>query len=128
MQLVAFAQNLTVHVVTATLPSKPASGIAVQLFPQPFMSGRRKIISQKSDSNGIVVFRGIDLTSIAWSISIYNQMTVATDPVIILCKPENATSQGVRGTISVTSLPAEITLHFRRRSFGEQIQRMFVIP
>jgi hypothetical protein len=94
------------------------------------MSGRHKLITQKSDSNGIAVFHGIDLSSIAWSVSIQNGWTVATDPAVILCKPENASAQGLARffTISITSLPAEITIHFRKRSFGEQMQRLLVIP
>lgn len=128
MRLVCPAQDLTVHVLTATDP-KPASGIAVQLFPQPFMSGSRKIINQKSDSKGIVVFHDIDLTSIAWMVSIYNWGTVATDPAAILCAPENASAQAIRGRpITVTSLPAEITIHVRKRTASETLRRLFVIP
>jgi hypothetical protein len=70
------------------------------------MPGRRRVIKQQSDSNGVVVFHDIDLSSIAWSVGIYNMGTTATDPVVILCRPENASSQGVRPT--VTSLPARL--------------------
>ncbi len=122
-----WAQDLTVHVVSDSAHSKPMAGVAVQLFPQPAMPEKRGVISQKSDAHGIVVFRNIDLRTIAWSVSIYNLGTTGTDPVIVLCKPENAQSQGgVRPTI--TSLPAEVTIHVRRRGFGERLQYLFVGP
>ena len=94
------------------------------------MSGSRKVITQKSDSNGVVVFHNIDLTSIAWSVGIYNLGTTATDPVVILCKPENERSQGFLKGLqpTITSLPAEITLHIRRRGFGEQMEYLFRGP
>jgi len=116
-------------VVAANSTPRTVSGIAVQLFPQPAMSGRRKVISQKSDSNGVVVFRNIDLTSIAWSVGIYNLSSQATEPDVIICRPENASSQGLSfGYLgrTITSLPAEITLHIRKRGFGEQIKYLFV--
>jgi hypothetical protein len=128
LQLVCCAQDLTVHVVTDSPSHKPLSGIRVQLFPQPAMSGRRKVISQKSDSNGVVVFHNIDLTSIAWSVSIYNFLSETTDQVVILCWPENASSQGLSKHVgsTITSLPAEVTLHVRTRGFGEEIKYLFV--
>ena len=124
--LSCLAQDLTVHVVTDSSRPKSVSGIAVQLFPEPAMPGRRKVISEKSDSDGVVVFHNIDLSSIAWSVSIFNLGTTATDPVVILCKPENATAQQVRPTIS--ALPAEITIHIRKRGFGEQMEYIFRGP
>ncbi len=121
------AQDLTVHVIADAPNHKPLSGVAVQLFPQPAMSGRRRVITQKSDSNGVVVFRNTDLTSIAWSVGIYNLGDLATDLVVILCRPTNSSSQGgVRPTI--TSLPAEITIHVRKRSFSERLEYLFRGP
>jgi hypothetical protein len=130
MEPVCWAQDLTIHVVIDSSHPKSISGVAVQLFPQPFMSGSRKVITQKSDSNGVVVFHNIDLTSIAWSVGIYNLGTTATDPVVILCKPENERSQGFLKGLqpTITSLPAEITLHIRRRGFGEQMEYLFRGP
>lgn len=91
------------------------------------MSGRRKVMTRKSDSSGLVVFHNIDLSRIAWSVSISNLSTTSTDPTIVLCKPENAAAQGgVRPTI--TSLPAEVTIHTRNRGLGEMFQYLFVIP
>lgn len=119
------AQDLVVHVVTNTAAPKPMPGVSVQLFPQPSMPGRRKIISERSNANGVVVFHDIDLSKIAWSVSVWNIGTAATDPVI-LCKPENAQAQGVRP--SITSLPAQITLHVRRRGFREQLAYLFLGP
>jgi hypothetical protein len=126
IQAVLVAQDLTVHVVTDSSHPKSVAGIAVQLFPQPSMPGSRKVIIEKSDSSGKVVFHNIDLTSIAWSVGIYNLVTMSTDHTLILCRPENASSQGVRPTI--TSLPADVTLHIRRRGFGERLQYLFVGP
>lgn len=130
MGLVCWAQDLTVHVVTDSSHPKPVSGVAVQLFPQPFMSGNRKVITQKSDSNGVAVFHNIDLTSIAWSVGIYNLGTTATDPAVILCRPENESSQGFLKGLQPTikSLPVEITIHIRKRGFGERFQYLFLGP
>ncbi len=125
MWLVCRGQDLTVNVVTDQSSHKPVSGVAVQLFPQPAMSGRRKVITQKSDSNGVAVFHDVDLTSIAWSVGISNLASQA-DQVFTLCRPENASSQHVQPTI--TSLPAEITLHVRKRGFGEILQYLFLGP
>jgi hypothetical protein len=127
VQVFCVAQDLTVHVVTDSSHPKPIRGVAVQLFPGPAMPGRRRVVEQKSDSNGVVIFRNVDLSSIAWSVSVFNLGTTAIDPVVILCRPENASTQGgVRPTI--TSLPAEITLHVRKRGLGERLQYMFVGP
>lgn len=41
------AQELTVHVVTDSATPKPMAGVAVQLFPQPAMPSRRKVITSK---------------------------------------------------------------------------------
>jgi len=82
----------------------------------------------------MVVFRNIDLTSIAWSVGIYNLGTMnlgtMADRVVILCRPENASSQGFRRGFQpdITSLPAEITLYARRPSLGEQMQYLFLGP
>jgi hypothetical protein len=130
MELASLAQDLTVHVVTETLPPKPASGISVQLFPQPAMSGKRKVISQRSDAVGTVVFRDIDLTKIAWSVSIYNLTTQAVGLDVILCRSENAAAQGLEyfhGPM-ITYLPAEITVRIRRRGFPEMLQYLFAGP
>ena len=107
IQMVCVAQDLTVHVVTDSSHSKPVSGVSVQLFPQPAMRGRRKVIDQKCDSNGVVVFHNIDLSSVAWSVSIYNLGTTATDPVVILCRSENASSQGIRQTVTNEAPPPQ---------------------
>jgi hypothetical protein len=130
IQVALAAQNLTVHVVTDSSNPKPASGISVQLFPQPRMSGSRRLIREKSDKSGTVVFQNIDLTSIAWVVGIDNLGTVATDPAVILCRPENLFSQGFPRDFvpAITSLPAEITFHIRKRGFKEQMQYLFVIP
>ena len=98
----------------------------MQLFPQPAMPGRREVVTQRSDEHGLVVFHNIDLRTVAWSVSIYNLATAGTDPVVVLCRPENAQSQGVRPTI--TALPAEITMHVRRRGFGERLEYIFRDP
>jgi hypothetical protein len=120
------AQDLTVHVVTNSASPKPMAGVAVQLFPQPMMPGKRKVIFEKSDQRGLVVFHNIDLRTLAWSVSIYNLATVGTDPVVILCRPENAQSQYARPT--VTSLPADITIHVRKRGLGERLEYLFRGP
>ena len=121
------SQDLTVHVVTDSSHPKPVKGISVQLFPEPAMPGSRKVISRKSDSNGTVVFPNVDLTRVAWSVSTYNLSTTSTEDTVILCKPENAAARGgIRPTI--TSLPAEVTLHIRKRGLGEMFQYLFVGP
>jgi hypothetical protein len=128
------AQDLTVHVLSDSSHPKPVAGVAVQLFPDPFMSGKRKVIEQKSDSHGIAVFHNIDLSSVPWSVSIYNLVYTSIDRVTILANPTLAERLKAERSIDsvltplVTSLPAEITIYVRKRSFGESLQYLFMGP
>jgi hypothetical protein len=81
------------------------------------MPGRRKVTEQKSDRNGIAIFRNIDLTQVPWSVSIYNLTTTSVDNVKIIASPEIAARQHIRP--DVASLPAEITIYIRKLGFTD---------
>ena len=124
------AQDLTVRVVSDNRVSKPLAHVVVQLVELTQSSGRRRSIAQRSDNKGIAVFHNVDLNLQSWQLVICNVGTASDDPGVTLASPENAVSLGqqIVSDPIITALPAEVTIHVRKRGFGERLDFLFRGP
>jgi hypothetical protein len=81
-------------------------------------------LKEKTDSNGIAVFRSVSISPLEFCI-FPDYAYASQEQQFLFTSPEYAQEHAkYLGRVS-TALPAEITFHVRKLSFGERLRNLF---
>jgi hypothetical protein len=121
------AQDITVHVVeSGTL--KPIPGIDLNLRIDCMNPKRPKAFQQRTDPAGVAVFRAVSLKTDPICIDLFSIAYRSLDLDAVFASPYDAerlkSADKMKNPI-ITSLPAEVTFHVRKRTLSEQLHFMF---
>jgi len=122
------AQDIKVDVVDSKT-SKPVADIRVALYRDCMGSKHSKAIEQRTDQAGASVFQGLSLADGPICIVLLTATYQPLDLDAMFASPDDAKRLNPDRKLLnpiVTSLPAEVTFHVRRRTIGEQLHFLFI--
>jgi hypothetical protein len=124
LTFVCRAQDITVHVVEAAT-QQPINGMDLVLKSGCMHSVRPKLLQQKTDSAATSIFHNISLSGPESCVSVDSNSFASLDLPFIFASPEEAQNLGKSLNKVQTTLPAEITIHVRHRTFSERLHYIF---
>jgi len=80
-----------------------------------------------TDDSGTVVFRSVSLPAQPMCVLLSSVVYAAQEPTYAFAS-KDAPHVGIGDYKVLTDLPSEVTFHVDRRSFGDQLRLLFVVP
>jgi len=117
------AQDLTVRVINQST-NKPLASLLVRLHYGCQHSMRPVELKQKTDSNGIAIFRSVSFIPLEFCV-FPDYAYASQEQTILFTSPKDAQIYAKYSGKFFTSLPTEIAFHVRKLSVAERVRDFF---